>query len=164
MYFFQELKKKITAFELSNLLYSDPEFYSCVELLLGVPLLPPEFMEPGLKSVKNTVPTLIAHPSVSLLFDFISENWLPGRPNFSFVFVFKCFLSLNYILFFQKPSPLEYHFSKKQKDFYSNWNCYIANSHPRFVPQLRKMRSGHLRVNLFHHLLLICLQSCLMMI
>lgn len=66
------------------MLCSDSEFYSFVELLLGVPLLPPEFMSTGFENVKNTVPTLITHPIVCLLFDFIYENWLPGKHYFLF--------------------------------------------------------------------------------
>lgn len=62
-----------------HLLHSDIDFFNCVELLQGIPLLPADFMSTGYEIVKQKIMNLLSQPGVFQLMQYINENWLSGK-------------------------------------------------------------------------------------
>lgn len=77
-HFAQEMRKEMRNLDLINLLHAELPFYSCIQMIQVLPLLPPDKLIDGLDAVKDRLAPYMGVPGVVPLLEYIQNCWFSG--------------------------------------------------------------------------------------
>lgn len=73
------MRKEMRNLDLINLLHAELPFYSCIQMIQVLPLLPPNRLLDGLDAVRDKLAPYSSIPGVTQLLDYVQNNWFSGK-------------------------------------------------------------------------------------